>query len=434
MDLPAPQLEEQADRFAALLGIKKPNPTDVFFLVVGRTGSGKSTFISQCTGKNVNIGHGLFSCTNTLDVFEMHLNGRRIFLCDTPGFNDTNRPDIEVLETIASCLSVSYANKVRIHGIIMLHPISDNRIGGSSLRNIDMLRAMIGTARYDNLAIVTTMWPCVCKAEDDERLEARYNELVIDDRFFGDMIGKGAEIFRLHDTGSMSGHDLATGRWGPRNIVAHLVHRADKHPLDGLLLQKEMVDQGKSLGRTAAGLLLAGDINRTQNFHQERLREVDEAGKEVGVALNQLSHLMSTRKRALEELSKLKSANEALEKNLFTMHLQGQRQWKDFLSRQLRQMERDHHQKLLGSVQQPSTLDVSLRDNEKGDSMQLIREEVSQIRRVQEKVKGYKGHIVNGATNGVAASMTASILAGKQGWRQTGCSCFRGCTALTIFR
>jgi hypothetical protein len=26
------------------------------------TGSGKSTFVAQCTGKNVTVGHGLYSC------------------------------------------------------------------------------------------------------------------------------------------------------------------------------------------------------------------------------------------------------------------------------------------------------------------------------------------------------------------------------------
>lgn len=34
----------------------------VFILVLGMTGSGKSTLIQQCTGRSVEIGHGLQSC------------------------------------------------------------------------------------------------------------------------------------------------------------------------------------------------------------------------------------------------------------------------------------------------------------------------------------------------------------------------------------
>lgn len=62
LDLQADELGNQVQLFSKLTGIIKPNPTDRFFLVMGMTGSGKSTFISRCTGKDVNVGHGLYSC------------------------------------------------------------------------------------------------------------------------------------------------------------------------------------------------------------------------------------------------------------------------------------------------------------------------------------------------------------------------------------
>lgn len=62
MDLPAEELVDKVALYAAFTGITEPSSNDMFFLVVGRTGSGKSTFISQCTGKNANIGHSLRSC------------------------------------------------------------------------------------------------------------------------------------------------------------------------------------------------------------------------------------------------------------------------------------------------------------------------------------------------------------------------------------
>lgn len=42
----------------------QPRPTDVFIAVMGVTGVGKSTLISLCTNREVEIGHGLSSCKN----------------------------------------------------------------------------------------------------------------------------------------------------------------------------------------------------------------------------------------------------------------------------------------------------------------------------------------------------------------------------------
>lgn len=84
-------------------------------------------------------------------------NGRRIHLIDTPGFNDTNRSDIEILGVLASWLGASYGNGVRIHGLIILHPISDNRVSGSSMRSIAMIKAICGFESYANVVIATRM-------------------------------------------------------------------------------------------------------------------------------------------------------------------------------------------------------------------------------------------------------------------------------------
>lgn len=60
--LGADSLIDQAESFKAFLGLNQPEPGDRFFLVMGLTGAGKSTFISNCTGHNVVVGHGLYSC------------------------------------------------------------------------------------------------------------------------------------------------------------------------------------------------------------------------------------------------------------------------------------------------------------------------------------------------------------------------------------
>jgi GTPase SAR1 family protein len=43
-------------------------------LVMGLTGAGKSTFISQLTQQDVDIGHSLDSCMSPLDLRKTYLN------------------------------------------------------------------------------------------------------------------------------------------------------------------------------------------------------------------------------------------------------------------------------------------------------------------------------------------------------------------------
>ncbi len=56
------RIEEQAKNFFAFLEAEKLPRDALFILVLGMTGSGKSTFISQCTGKRVTIEHDLIFC------------------------------------------------------------------------------------------------------------------------------------------------------------------------------------------------------------------------------------------------------------------------------------------------------------------------------------------------------------------------------------
>lgn len=58
----AEQWNDQVQQFAAFTGVIDHEPNDRFFLVMGMTGSGKSTFISRGLGQAVTVGHGLYSC------------------------------------------------------------------------------------------------------------------------------------------------------------------------------------------------------------------------------------------------------------------------------------------------------------------------------------------------------------------------------------
>ncbi|CAG9940164.1 unnamed protein product [Clonostachys rosea f. rosea IK726] len=309
------RLEDQAQRLSALIGATKPRATDRFFLVLGRTGSGKSTFISRCTGKDTNISHGLFSCTDSLDVFDMRWEGRHIYLIDTPGFNDTNRSEIDTLSVLATYLGASYSNGVRISGLLLLHPISDNRVSGTNLRTIEMVEAMCGFDRYDNLAIATTMWPEHSTKYERATLNAREAELAGSDKFYGSMISKGAVMFRHHGTDRKGYNGEASSE---KRILAHLIRRSDLHAPEVLRLQKELIDEKKTIGETSAGAIVAADVYRHRQVRESALQQLEERIREhiYGGSKSHLVELRQTKAAWQQELEKSEESKETLRQSM----------------------------------------------------------------------------------------------------------------------
>jgi len=65
-------------------------------------------FVNLASGSNLNVGDELESCTNAVQSGRpFDLGGRRVVLVDTPGFDDTVRSDVDVLNMIAAFLATS---------------------------------------------------------------------------------------------------------------------------------------------------------------------------------------------------------------------------------------------------------------------------------------------------------------------------------------
>ena len=64
--------------------------------------------MNQASGSSLKVGKALNSCTSEIqETAEFVLNGRRVVLIDTPGFDDTYRSDMDVLKSIAAFLAES---------------------------------------------------------------------------------------------------------------------------------------------------------------------------------------------------------------------------------------------------------------------------------------------------------------------------------------
>ncbi|KAF3921550.1 hypothetical protein AA313_de0202749 [Arthrobotrys entomopaga] len=249
---PQPQARER-NRAATPPG-SKFGPHDLFIAVMGITGSGKSSFISLLSDEPVEIGHGLQSHTSAIAIYPMNYLGKTVHLIDTPGFDDTYRQDIEILKDIAFWLNASYKENIQLTGVVYLHRITDNRMGGTARKDLNMFKKLCGEESFANVVLATTMWENVSPREGNDREEM----LRTSTEFYGSMVQSGSTMYR--HTGD---------RNSAMNIINHLVNKRTTTILN---IQREMAT-GLNLDQTAAGKELDGELRKQKREFERRLKE-----------------------------------------------------------------------------------------------------------------------------------------------------------------
>ncbi|KAL2821545.1 WD40-repeat-containing domain protein [Aspergillus granulosus] len=284
-------------------------PDTMYIAVMGATGSGKSSFISLLTDQKPAIGHSLESCTEEVAVYESYiLKDRRLYLIDTPGFDDTNRSDTEVLRELAGWLTSTYSQNVRLTGIIYFHRISNVRMTGSAKRNIMTFR---------KLSI------------------KREKELIEQPEWWGYMISKGSRAFR-HDNTRQSAFTL----------VKEFLQVAE--PTVVLSLQHEMVDNHKTLEQTSAGVQLNEILAIERARFQRELKALQQDFKDAlrlrdEEAAREIEEATKINKAKMEKLeidqNNLQAKFNSLAKSL-------EREYEVKLQKRLEEQNRYHAQQL----------------------------------------------------------------------------------------
>ena len=65
-------------------------------------------FIEKATGTTGMAGHGLQSCTSEVSVVELEYPGVKFCFVDTPGFDNTNKSDVDILKLVGKWLGMTY--------------------------------------------------------------------------------------------------------------------------------------------------------------------------------------------------------------------------------------------------------------------------------------------------------------------------------------
>ena len=81
-----------------------------------------------------------------------------VYFADTPGFDDSSRSDTDVLKNIVTWLGAMRSKDIKLSGIIYLHRITDDRVGGTAWRNLRMLHNLVGADKMANVLLVSTRW------------------------------------------------------------------------------------------------------------------------------------------------------------------------------------------------------------------------------------------------------------------------------------
>ncbi|EME77844.1 uncharacterized protein MYCFIDRAFT_111091, partial [Pseudocercospora fijiensis CIRAD86] len=175
-------------------------------------------------------------------------------LIDTPGFDDTQRKDVDILREIASYMVATYKSDVRLSGLIYLFAIDNSRLGGSAARNLRMFQKLVGREGLHSTILATTKWDNLEYVTIGEQREL---ELISEDGFWGAMIEHGSKVMRHTRT-----------RESAMSIVKAIL--SNSHPF-ALKIQEEMVDQRLVLLDTAAGMQVNKDLIELQQRYQKEL-------------------------------------------------------------------------------------------------------------------------------------------------------------------
>jgi ankyrin repeat protein len=216
----------------------------------------------------------------------------KIFLLDTPGFDDSHKADIDILEDIVVLLRYIDEHKGRISGIIYLHRITDNRVSGSTVRNFDILRKLCGEGFFRHVVLVTTMWGEIGNAEGKDRQDQLVNF------FWEDMIDGGAAPMKYMDT-TQSALEII-------DALIRLPRSQDTIPD----IQRESLEKERPLLETSAGRVIYENIKQTLQQYDSSIARIQE--EQVALEQETNSGSVYTRPEKEEEMQELKREKDRL--------------------------------------------------------------------------------------------------------------------------
>ena len=179
-------------------------------------------------------------------------------MVDTPGFDDLAQSDIEVLQSIASCVADMYEGltfpglEVTLSGAIYIQSINDPRMTGTAKKNLHMFKLLIGEHNMEHCVLASSKW----KLEDPITIERRESELVYSADYWGLLLQAGAHIARYQDS---------------QRSALDIVQLATRGGIFLPQLTQEYVVEKRQLDDTAVGRAVDESIAKAREGHERAL-------------------------------------------------------------------------------------------------------------------------------------------------------------------
>lgn len=177
---------------------------------------------------------------------------------------------------------------MKVAGIIYLHEITQARMAGTAIRNLEMFKKLCGNDALVNVVLGTTKWGEL-RPEVGQKREKQLAE-----SFWKDMIQRGSIMMQVHDD--------ASSAW---RIVHHILANTS---IDFVLIQDELVEHRKALSQTTAGQMLRYTMEELLEQRQKIARQMKEENGAIPDAWfhQRLSQNRQSIHSALDQMSKLR--------------------------------------------------------------------------------------------------------------------------------
>lgn len=247
-----------------------------------------------------------------MKIWTFDLDGRQVHLVDTPGFDDTNRSDTDVLKDLAYWLGLSYERKkIRLTGLIYLHPITHTRMAGTAFKNLRTFKKLVGSESMASVALVSTMWGETSDADEERR------DLILREtpEFWKSMIDQGAKPYR-HTRSQASALTIIRPLLGKIPTVLNLQH--------------ELVDQGKNLNHTEAGKEVDAGISLQREMLERKIEDTKTEMTQALAAKDQkwIDQLAADQEKYERQVKETRSAQEEMKLSMEKIFAEKEEQYK----------------------------------------------------------------------------------------------------------
>lgn len=138
---------------------------------------------------------------------------------------------------------------------------------GPSRKNMKIFRQLCGDSNLQSVVLATTMWKASSNESIRREFEERQEALRLNPEFWGEMSTHGSPVLRHDDS-----KDSALS-------IVRLILRQNSRTT--LQVQREMMEDGKTLDETLAGQELSRELLKQRRLFEKRLQDAQEELKEA---------------------------------------------------------------------------------------------------------------------------------------------------------